>query len=245
MVGTISDGVRDVVMGTLDGYTFGLSNVLSMLGGGGYMDVPDQWDDSSVDFPTITYTIDLIAPYRHPVSMLQNVYVPLAMLMAGAVPIATGKASYTSPLLVQIFDRGRQHIQTGIFKSITIEAGTSNLSFSNTGLPMGFKVSFTIIDLSKVMYMPVGSGFLSGAASVLDEDTSMFTYINSITGLDLISQIYVVPRLKRKTAQAMASAKTLKSPYYWSQIAGESWVGTAMSFLVPLPPHLVEAQKVN
>jgi hypothetical protein len=90
-----------------------------------------------------------------------NIYIPLAMIMAGALPLATGKQSYTSPFLCEVHDRGRLLTRLGIIDSLSITRGTSNLGFNNVGKAMSMEISFSVLDLSSIMSMPIRPSFSS------------------------------------------------------------------------------------
>ena len=238
-------GAKDVASGLLEGVTLGLSNVVTALAGGGYVDIPKEWENSSSSTPRINYTTTLISPYGNPISQLQNIYLPLSMLLAGTLPLSTGKNSYTSPFLCQVFDRGRQHIKLGMIESLSITRGNSNLGFTKDGRPLALEVSFTIVDLSSVMHMPIDTGGVFGTDMTLDQDNIFYTYLNTITGLDLASEYYLFPRLKLNAAKKLASLQELKSPAYWAQVMGESTIGQMAGALVPVSPFIKDTQGVQ
>ena len=91
-------------------------------------------------------------------SMFQNIYVPLAMLLAGALPLSTGKQSYTSPFLVEVHSKGRISCRLGLIESMSITRGVGNLAWTDNDEPLGIDVSFTIADLSTIMHMPINPG---------------------------------------------------------------------------------------
>ncbi len=219
---TVVSAVKDVASGVLAGATFGLGNgVLSALGvlaGQGYIDIPKHWQSSTATLPRSTYTIKLISPYGNPISQMMNIYIPLSMLLAGALPLSTGKQSYTSPFLCQLWDRGRVQIQTGIIESLTITRGVSNLGFTNTGVPLAMDVSFVVADLSSIMHMPVSTGSLFNGNVALDADNILMDYLAVLAGQDIYSQIYAIPRAKLNLAKTINSYRQLKSPAYWSNL---------------------------
>ena len=208
----ILGGAADVIMGGLDGLTFGFSNVLAGLGGAGYIDIPKYWQSSSATLPKSTYTMQLISPYGNVISQLQNIYIPLCMLLAGTLPLSTGKASYTSPFLCQLFDRGRCQVQLGMIESLSITRGTSNLAFSTKGNPLAIDVSFTVVDLSSIMHMPISSGGLFATDTNMDSDNIMSDYIAILAGQDLYTQMYAAPKARLNFAKAITKASRVFSP---------------------------------
>lgn len=211
-VRAVAGGAADVLKGVADGVTFGFSNVIAGLAGAGYIDIPKHWQSSNATLPRSNYTIKLISPYGNLISQLQDLYIPLAMLLAGTLPLSTGKASYTSPFLCQLYDRGRCQVQLGMIESLSISRGTSNLAFNTKGNPLAIDVSFSIVDLSTVMHMPISSGGLFSTDTNMDDDNIMADYIAVLAGQDLYTQMYAMPKAKLRLAKALTRASRLFSP---------------------------------
>jgi hypothetical protein len=222
MLSGVIGAVADVGKGLLDGATFGFSNILAGLGGAGYVDIPKYWQSSTATLPKSTYTMQLISPYGNVVSQLQNIYIPLCMLLAGALPISTGKSSYTSPYLCQLFDRGRCQVQTGMIESLSVSRGTSNLAFNTKGNPLAIDVSFTIVDLSSIMHMPISSGGVFDIDTNMSDDSLMADYISVLAGQDLYTQMYDMPKAQLRLAKALTQASRLTSPAAWAGVVHDS-----------------------
>lgn len=239
--GAVASGVGDVLSGALSGVTFGLSDALTSILSGTYVDIPKHWQSSDASLAKANYSMTLISPYGNPYSLLHNIYIPLAMLMASALPMAGGKGSYTSPFICELYDRGKIQIRLGMVESLTITRGTSNLGFSVNNKPLAIDVSMSVIDLSSIMSMPIApAGIKDAVASVagaagaavggvlgtynpaIDEDSLLYDYLAVLTGLDIYSQIYPVPKAILNTAKAMIKAKTLTSPAAWAMLTNES-----------------------
>ena len=227
-----TEAITQFISGGLSSVTFGLSNVISALLGGGYIDVPKQWEDSSVSLPKITYNMKLVTPYGNDISLMHNIYMPLCMMLAGALPIATGKASYTSPFLCSIYDRGKQYVKLGIIDSLSITRGTTNLGFTKDGKPLGVDISFSVLDLSSIMAVPISDGGIFGLDLTLDEDHLLPTYLGVITGRSLYSQRYISTRAKYRLAKKMFDVKSAFSPARMGMLAGDSIVGNILSVFV-------------
>jgi hypothetical protein len=152
-----------------------------------------------------------------------NLYVPLCMILAAALPLTTGKQSYTSPFLVEIYDRGRAQTRLGIIDSISIQRGTGNQGFNNAGSAMAIDVSFTVQDLSSVMHMPIIQGFnplTNPTAGLFDDDTVFTDYMAVLGSLTLNEQQYAGERLKLRLTRSMANMNTWFSTAHTAQ-----WVG--------------------
>lgn len=154
-VGEIVDGVKSFAQGTLSSIGMG---GLAALGGSAFFDVPKVWQQSIASMPRSNYTVKLTSPYGNPISQLFNIYMPLAMLLAMALPKSTGKQSYTSPFLIEYYDQGRAQSRLGMIDSMSITRGTTSLGFNKDGHAMAVDVSFTIVDMSSVMHMPISMG---------------------------------------------------------------------------------------
>lgn len=156
LVQAATGALKNFMAGTAQG--FGVQG-LAQLSGSAFADIPKVYDSSSCDFNKTTLTIPLRTPYGDPMSRLQNLIFPLCALFAMAVPLSTGKQSYTSPFLVEVFNQGRSHIRLGIVDSLTVTRGVGDIGWTNSGQWLGCDVSMSIIDLSGVMHMPLQAGY--------------------------------------------------------------------------------------
>lgn len=213
--------VADFGMGALD--TVGLDG-LAALAGNAFVDIPKHWQSSTANLPRANYSMTLISPYGNPISQMQNIFIPLSCLLAGALPLSAGAQAYTSPFLVQIWDRGRTQIQLGIIDSLSINRGVSNLSFNNVGQPMAVEVSFSIIDLSSLMHMPIPiMGTLGSATNkaIWNEDNPLTDYMAVLAAQDIYSQVYDLPKAKLRLAKTIATRAYLTSPAHWASLIHE------------------------
>lgn len=156
-------GIKDTLAGFAS--EVGLAG-LAALAGSAFVDIPESWDTSTARLPSADFTIQLRSPYGNKLSRLLNLYLPLCMLLAGALPLSTGKKSYTSPFLCEIYVRGRMTCRLGIIDSLNITRGAGNVGWTDEGEPLGIDVSFSVKDLSSIMYMPVAANFTAFDAAV-------------------------------------------------------------------------------
>lgn len=156
IIGAAVSSVKDIVTGIGD--TLEVSG-LAALAGSAFVDIPKHWDNSTASLPKASYTMTLVSPYGNPVSQLINIYIPLACILAGALPLSTGRQSYTSPFLVEMYDRGRCQTRLGIIDSVSVNRGIGNLGFNKDGHAMGMEVTFSVLDLSTVLHMPIAENF--------------------------------------------------------------------------------------
>ena len=223
-------GVARFLQGGLSGLTLGLTNIIPGLLGGANFNIPKTWSDSNFNPPSITYKTTLISPYNHPYSLLQNIYIPLAMLLAGTLPRATGGASYTSPFLCQLFNRGKQQIKLGMISSLSITRGTSNLGFSDSGKPLAVDVSFTVTDLSEALASQVGSIAAALEDYTEDDDNAFSNYLQTITGMDLYSIDKYAPRIVRNIQKVSNLYTVLSSPSFWGSFYGNDGEASLTNF---------------
>ena len=213
----VVEAAKNVAIGALDGATFGLSSSLATLFGDAFIDVPKMWDDSSVSLPRLSYTMQLISPYGNTMSQLQNIYIPLAMILAGALPLATGKNSYTSPFICKAFLKGMHNVQLGMITDLSITRGTSNLAFNKQKRVLAIDVSFSITDFSQLMTAPIdNSMFGMGINSGLDDNNVFGRYIATLASRDLLTDMYTLPKAKIRLSRLKFKIDQNLSPSFWA-----------------------------
>lgn len=163
------EAVRDFVSGGLDQVKLG---GLMALGGSAFVDIPKVWEASTTNLPRANFTIELRTPYGNPMSRFQNLIVPLSMILAGALPLSTGKQSYTSPFILELYCKGRNQIRLGMIDSLSITRGTGNIGWTPDNHPLGIDISFSVVDLSTVLHMPISPGF--NAVSAVTQGAAEF-----------------------------------------------------------------------
>lgn len=234
MVKGAMGAVSDVVSGALSSVGMdGMFAALKGLAGNGFLDIPKHWQSSSVSLPHISYSMQLISPYGNAVSEMQNIFIPLSMIMATVMPLSAGKQAYNSPFLVQLYDRGRCQTQLGIVDQLSISRGTCNLPFTNRGKVKAIDVNFSVIDLSSIMHMPISTGSLFGMNSTLDEDNILMDYLAVLAGQDIYSQIYAMPKAKLNLAKKIRDFQKLQSPAYWASLINEETPTGLITWMLP------------
>lgn len=247
----ILGAVKDVGAGVLD--ALHISGVAA-LAGAAFVDIPKQWENSTASLPRADFTIELRSPYGNKMSRFQNLMIPLCMLLAGALPLATGKRSYTSPFLCEMYCKGRSQIRLGMIESISITRGTGNLGWTKDGEPLGIDVSFSIVDMSSIMYMPVtatfgawdkvvnGIGQATGqqnlaatlAPGTYDDDSVFNDYLAVLGSLSFTDQVYAWRRLSLNAARNKADWDSWRSPSHMA-----NW------FMGSLPGRIITALSVG
>lgn len=196
-VGAIMNGVKDLAMGAAN--SLGIDGIAA-LGGNAFADIPKHWLQSTSNLPRMSYRVRLVSPYGNRYSKFVNIWLPLSMLLAGSLPLSAGAHAYTSPFLCQLFDRGRAQTRLGMIENISVTRGMHNLAFNKIGEPMSVEVSFTVVELSNILHMPIAKSFNpitdASISAIFDNESLYHDYIATLTSLSLAEQIYVGERLK-------------------------------------------------
>jgi len=202
--------------------------------GSAFVDIPKNWESSTANLPKSNYSMTLISPYGNPISRLFNLWVPLSMLLAGALPLATGKQSHTSPFLCELHDRGRTMVRCGIIDSLSITRGTSNLGFDNEGHPLAIEINFTVMDLSSIIAVPVQPGFSISSAlgSIFDSENAFTDYLMTLASMNLSDVTYRVPLLSYQINRTVADVRSFLSAShissYVSTLPGVNLISAVM-----------------
>lgn len=212
----------DFLMGAAESVTFGLSNLATALMGGGYFDVPKMWDDSSFEYQKHSFKMRLGGPYGNPLSMLQDMYIPLFMLIAATAAQSVGKAGYTSPMLCSAFIKGKLNTPLAIIDSLTIERGVSNMGYDKYGRPLAIDITFSVLDLTSFVTTPVDAGIFGGLTSALDDNNPMSRYIQMLAGRSIYASKYTAPRARLKYMKARQAISMIGDPSAWGTAIGES-----------------------
>jgi hypothetical protein len=202
-------------------------------GGNAFVDIPENWMSSQANLPKGSYTIDLVTPYGNPISRFMDIYVPLAMILCGTLPIATGKQSYQSPFYCSLFDRGRVISRFCLIENVTVERGIHNLSFNDQEQAMGIRVTIDVKDLSSVMTLPIQQGAGSMPLSgIFDGENSQGDYMMTLGGLALREVTDRWPIFTRQLSLKRAEFSSFFSASHLASWLGGGLTGTMASVLM-------------
>ena len=213
----VSDVIKyttDFIAGNLDGITLGFSNVVATFLSGAQIQVPKRWEDSTVSLPSLNFKMSLRSPYAHPYAQLRNIYIPLAAILAGVLPLSTGPRSYTSPFLCSLYVKGMQTIKLGMITSLTITRGTSNLPYNKQRRPLAIDVSFSVTDFSDLLTTPMPNSPLDVGSVMYDDEAGLNRYIQALVARDLNTTIHVYPKFKTNLSRFFQNLKLTASPEY-------------------------------
>lgn len=226
LMSSVLEIAGDAVTGVLSGATFGLSDFVIT---GSNVDIPEYWSGSSTNLHHPSYTIKLISPYNNPISRMQNIGIPLCMILAGFLPRSTGGQSYGSPYICSVFNTGRTQKQLCIIDSLSITRGTSNLPYDKEGNTLAIDVSFSIKDLANTMHVPTVSG--ADGEPLMDEDNILVDYLAVLAGQDLYSQRYAIPKEKLNFAKKLMTKSHIVSPAYWASLGHDALTSGHLRYL--------------
>ncbi|MBQ5473380.1 MAG: hypothetical protein IIT65_01500 [Lachnospiraceae bacterium] len=231
LMGNQSGGIVGNVLSAL-GYAANFASSLVGVGpfaaaasGFSNADIPEIWEDTRFS-RSYSFNMEFVAGYGNPLSVFQDLYVPLCALLAGALPRSTGISTYTSPFYVHAYCRGKFSIPMGMIDSISIERGSSTHGWSHVHLPLSLNVSFTIKDLTPstpLSMLPIG--FKGEIQNLMDAiataDTSLNQYLMVLAGMGpremLSPQIAVANRL----AVSLSILNDTFSPTYVAASVGQ------------------------
>lgn len=216
--GEMAFGAVTSVIGSV-GSAIGAGAIGAMLGGG-RLDIPKYWTESTATLPGGNYSVKLRTPYGNKVSIFKDLYIPQCMIMCLALPKAAGPSAYTSPFTLEIFDPGRWQSALAIMENLNIERGTGNLGWSKEGYPLGIDISFDIVDLTTIMAMP-----LTGQSFSFNDRSAYTDYMAAMANKNPLDQLTVGGKFDSKFNAFAASAYSTFSAANLASTLANTWQG--------------------
>ena len=257
IVESVVGGLKSLAEGVVTG--IGLEGLL-IAGGGGMVTMPKYWESSEVSLPKASYSFTLTSRYANRRSALQDIYMPLACILAGAMSQAVGKHAYSAPFYCEFYDRGRMQSRFAAIDSLTITRGDGTVGFTPEGLLMSCTVSFTLAAMEEHVSMPLSEKFsftesltsLLGAAilkdsaakiaggglatqlarGLFDDDNQLLDWLAVLTGMSLNEQYYIGAKLRRRIRQRQLDVTAAFSTPAMASFLSETTVGSTLSALV-------------
>lgn len=230
-IDAIGNAIKDIAGGVAEIVHF---DGLMTLAGSAYVDIPKNWTDSQTTIGKSSYSMTLISPYGNPLSRMFDIWIPLAMLVCGAAPLATGKQSHTAPFMCELHDRGRCITRYGMISDLSLTRGTSNLGYTADGHALAIEVNFTVMDLSSIIAVPIQPGFSFSAAidSLFDGDNAFSDYLMTLAGMKLGDMVYRIPLLKYATNRVVGDLNNFFSAShfasYFASLPGVNMMSAVM-----------------
>lgn len=201
------------------GAAVGAGAIGAMLGGG-RLEIPRYWSDSSAELPGGSYEVNLRTMYGNRISVFKDLYIPTAMIMCLALPKAAGPSSYTSPFTLEIYDPGRWQSALAIMDSLEIERGVGNLGWSAEGFPLGIDISFNIVDLTTIMSMPI-----SGLSFGFNDRSVYSEFMAAMANKNPLEQLTIAGRFNAKRNVVMANFYSTFSASNAASVVANTWAG--------------------
>lgn len=253
---SIVGGLKSLAEGVVTG--IGLEGLL-IAGGGGMVTMPKYWESSEVSLPKASYSFTLTSRYANRRAALQDIYMPLACFLAGAMSQSVGKHSYSAPFYCEFYDRGRMQSRFAAIDSVTITRGDGTVGFTPEGLLMSCTVSFTLAAMEEHVSMPLSEKFsfteniftmFSSVAfsnettaplgklasqissSLFDDDNQLMDWLAVLTGMSLNEQYYIGEKLRRRIQKRRLDVAAAYSTPAMGSYLSETAVGSMLSALV-------------
>lgn len=176
-------GAKKILSGAAE--FFGAGGLAEAVIGNAFIDVPESYRGSDYS-KSHSISLQLRSPYGDISSIYQTIIVPLAMILAMALPRAAGPYSYLSPFLCRVYVKGMFAIPLGIVDSLSIKRGSSEFGWTYQNLPTCIDVTLSIKDLSPLIYMAMSD---STFPDIFGANTSFREYLLTLAGVGLHERI--------------------------------------------------------
>jgi hypothetical protein len=127
-------------------------------------------------------------------------------------------------------------IPAGIISTLSITRGSGEFGWSLSMLPTVVDVSFTIEDLSPMLFLSManGGGITNAIGQAFTNNSKMHEYINTLVGIGAKERYYLLGQMKRRLKTAMLIGKnTTFSATYRGYVMGDSAIIRSMMALTP------------
>lgn len=207
--------VLDTLKGVANGV--GLGGLLGITGGS-FVHIPKQYSQSSTSFPTLNLSLELRSPYGDQLSQFLNLDIPVAILLAAALPITNGTQSYSDPFYCTMFSRGRMIGRMMAIDSLQITRGVGNLGFNSEHRSLGVDVSVSFADMNNIMHAPISTGFnpLKPWGLLFDDDSAFKDYLGAMANMSLADQTEFTRKMSLNLSRQMAN---FNSYFSWSHVS--------------------------
>ena len=231
LIDGVVQGIKDMARGALD--QLQVSGLMA-LGGSALVDIQNTWQGSSIQLPTATFTIKSRPWSADPFTVFMAQDLLIAVLLAGALPLSTGPASYTSPLYVSCFSQGKFLIREGLISSLTITRATSNVSNTDDWRDLGVDISIEVADMSSIMHAPISDGFkitspISSISNMLNNEGTFLDWMAAYSGQSLEETYY---NSRRVTNAITRLASSFSDRFQAETVIGGAFDSPVTRFLV-------------
>lgn len=224
-IGDTLGGIVSGAKGLLDGLfgTLKLDPLAAVMSGEAKIDIPDVWMSSSFS-RSASFSLTCLSPYGDFESIFQSEYVPLACILAGAVPRGTGYSSHSSPFICQAYCRGVFASPLCMIESLEITRGADQNGFTAARLPLKLTIHVGLKDLSPVMAMNMG-GDRGIVEELLGFDDSFQEYMLTLAGMGLRERLAPFKAIRRKWEILVSTVyKNKLSPFMLGMEGGSNFM---------------------
>ena len=211
-IGSTLSGIYSGISGVLSGIasSWKLDPLAAVLSGAAKIDIPEVWMGSNYS-RSASFSITCLSPYGDLESIFMSEYVPLACILAGALPRGTGLSSHSAPFICQAYCRGIFSSPLCMIESLEITRGADQFGFTASRLPLKISMHVTLKDLTPTMYMNMG-GDKGLANAIFGTDDNFGEYMLTLAGMGLRDRLAPFRSLRRKT-------KILLSTLYYNKLS--------------------------
>ncbi|AFI55357.1 hypothetical protein TSMG0074 [Halocynthia phage JM-2012] len=187
----------------------------AILGGKAFIDFPDVYQESTMEFNSMNYTLTSVASSGHPLAKLRML-MPYFALLALTSPRSGGPSSYTPPYLVEVQHKGRGIVQMGMIGSLEATFGTED-GWDINDIPNEVSISFGVTNLSKGFHVPVDPSL-----SLTYADTGEFClHMGVLAGVSLTDRDKSIwYNAKRSAMRLSQRLDRATSSTYWAHLTG-------------------------
>lgn len=216
----------------------GMGSVAQVMTGTAMVDIPEMWTGSSFS-RSYNFTLPLRAVGGEPESIMQDIYIPLALILAASAPRSAGKNSYVSPYLIRASCRGMFSVAAGMIDSVSIKRGSDVNGWNYQRLPTSVDISFSIKDLSPVLFIPLPPTGLTGVmesvlTAAFGTESAFQEYLMTLSGVGLAERITFAGNLLRRRRELAAILhRDILSPYAHASFIASTAPMQMLSAVVP------------
>lgn len=220
-LGGLLQGAAGFVKGALS--AFNLDPLAAAASGAVRISIPEVWMNSSYS-RSQSFSISCLSPYGDVESIFQSEYVPLACMLAGALPRGTGEASHSAPFVCQAYCRGIFSSPLAIIESLQVTRGADQFGFTANRLPLKLTMNVTLKDLSPVMYMTMG-GNKGIANALMGQEDAFSEYMMTLSGMGLRDRLAPFAAMRRKVKILLGTAyENRLSPFMLGMEGGDRFL---------------------
>ncbi len=235
-IGTALKGLTDSLMALSSGAASALNlhGGIEVLKGAGFVDIPEIWESSNFS-KSYSFSFQLRTPYADKYSIFYSLYIPLALMMAGALPRSVGQSAYTSPFIVRAYCKGMFAIPLGIIDTITITRGAAEYGWSKSMLPTQVDINFTIKDLSPIMHVALADEGIKDWFSIFGQNSTFQEYLLTLSGQNLASSaLRTKLAANRKKALMKIHSNNLFNPLMIGYSIANTRIGNVITDIFPV-----------